>query len=425
MKSEILSRDFLVEIRAAVIGIAVALLAGLPVSAQTNEQPVDDFKPSTLNQPNKQFPQVNSEGRVRTRVVAPQATSVLLDIGAVKYPLTKGEDGAWVGESKPQDDGFHYYQIWVDGAAVPDPGSLYFYGASRWGSGVEVPPKDADFYALKDVPHGRLEHTHFHSKSANANLPVFVYTPPNYDKDSSKRYPVLYLQHGGGEDESGWGAQGHADLIMDNLITDGKAKPFIIVMANSYVPGANARGPAPAAPAAAGGPGNAPAQEAAPVRDPGGRGGFNFSAFEHVLVDELIPFIDANYRTIADQKHRAMAGLSMGGLQTHNITLAHLDTFSHIGIFSGGSIAPNEITDRPAFKEKVKVVFIGYGSREIEPGARRGGGRGGFGGDPKANAEALKEAGVNCHFYVSPQTAHEWLSWRRSLHEFAPLLFND
>ena len=264
MKSEILSRDFLVEIRAAAIGVALALLAGLPVSAQTNEPPVDDFKPSSLNQPNKQFPQVNSEGRVRTRVVAPQATSVLLDIGAVKYPLTKGEDGAWIGESKPQDEGFHYYQIWVDGAAVPDPGSLYFYGASRWGSGVEVPAKDADSYALKHVPHGRLEHTNFHSKSANANLPVFVYTPPNYDKDASKRYPVLYLQHGGGEDESGWGAQGHADLIMDNLIADGKAKPFIIVMANSYVPGASARGPAPAAPAAAGGSGNAPAQQAAP-----------------------------------------------------------------------------------------------------------------------------------------------------------------
>ena len=143
------------------------------------------------------------------------------------------------------------------------------------------------------------------------------------------------------------------------------------------------------------------------------------------MVDELIPFIDANYRTEADQQHRAMAGLSMGGLQTHNITLAHLDKFSHIGIFSGGSIATNEITDMPAFKQKVKVVFIGYGSREIEPGARRGGGRGGFGGDPKANAEALKEAGVNCHFYVSPQTAHEWLSWRRSLYEFAPLLFKD
>jgi enterochelin esterase family protein len=423
MGPETLSEKKWFAVSIAMTGLIAALLVSLPAMAQTDEKVVEDFKPSSLIQPNKQFPQVNSEGRVRARVVAPQAMSVLLDIGAVKYPLVKGEDGAWVGESKPQDEGFHYYQIWVDGASVPDPGSLYFYGASRWGSGVEVPAKDGDFYALKDVPHGRLEHTHFHSASANANLPVFVYTPPNYEKDASKRYPVLYLQHGGGEDESGWGAQGHADLIIDNLIAAGKAKPFIIVMANSYIPGAAGpqRGPAPASPG-----GTAPAGNAATPRGaPGGRGGFNFSAFEQVLVDELIPFIDANYRTLADQPHRAMAGLSMGGLQTHNITLAHLDTFSHIGLFSGGSIGVNEITDLPAFRQKVKVVFIGYGNREIEPGAQRGGGRGGFGGDPKANANALKEAGVNSHFYVSPQTAHEWLTWRRSLHEFAPLLFQD
>ena len=352
MKTENLSRNFLVDHPVALLGLAVVLLAGLPARGQTNEQVVEDFKPSTLNQPNKQFPQVNSEGRVRTRVSTPQATTVLLDIGAVKYPLTKGEDGVWVGESNPQDEGFHYYQIWVDSAAVPDPGTLYFYGASRWGSGVEVPAKDADFYALKKVPHGRLEHTYFHSESANANLPVFVYTPPNYDKDASKRYPVLYLQHGGGEDESGWGAQGHADMILDNLIAEGKAVPFIIVMANSYVPGASMRVRLPR-----------PKQvrrlhrtrQLQPAPPGGGRGGFNFSAFEHVLVDELIPFIDANYRTKADQQHRAMAGLSMGGLQTHNITLAHLDKFSHIGIFSGGSIATNEITDMPAFKQKVKA----------------------------------------------------------------------
>jgi enterochelin esterase family protein len=276
---------------------------------------------------------------------------------------------------------------------------------------VEVPASDADFYAVKNVPHGRLGETHFYSKSADANLRCFVYTPPGYDKDQSKRYPVLYLQHGGGEDETGWGAQGHADMIMDNLIAEGKAKPFIIVMANSYIPGASARGPASAA--QGGAPGG------------GGRGGLNSSAFEHVLIDELIPFIDANYRTLADQPHRAMAGLSMGGMQSHNISLAHLDTISHIGLFSGGSVGTNEITDMPAFKQKVKLVFVGYGSREIEPGARRGGGRGGVGGDPKANTESLKEAGVNTHFYVSPQTAHEWLTWRRCLHDFAPLLFQD
>jgi enterochelin esterase-like enzyme len=380
-------------------------------TSQTNESVAEDFTPSSLNQPSKQYPQVNSERRVRARVAAPQATSVLLDIGAVKYPLTKDANGTWVGESRSQDEGFHYYQIWVDGAAVPDPGSLYFYGASRWGSGVEVPAHDQDFYSLKNVPHGQLGQTYCYSKSVNANLHCFVYTPPDYEKNPSKRYPVLYLQHGGGEDETGWGAQGHAGLIMDNLIAEGKATPFIVVMANSYVPGANiGRGAAPA-----GGTNGA-------ARGPGG---FNFSAFEKVLVQELIPFIDASYRTLADQPHRAMAGLSMGGMQTHNITLAHLDMFSHIGLFSGGSVGTNEVTDVDAFKQKVKVLFVGYGSREIEPGARRGGGRGGVGGDPKANTGALKAAGVNAHFYVSPETAHEWLTWRRCFHEFAPLLFRD
>jgi enterochelin esterase family protein len=163
-----------------------------------------------------------------------------------------------------------------------------------------------------------------------------------------------------------------------------------------------------------------------PARGPGGFGGrgFNFNAFEHVVIDDLIPYIDANYRTMPDQPHRAMAGLSMGGMQTHTITLAHLDTFSHIGMFSGGSISTNEIADLAAFKEKVKLVFVSYGSRELG-GNRGGAGRGGFGGDPKASTEALAEAGINAHFYVSPLTAHEWQSWRRSLYQFAPLLFQD
>jgi len=156
----------------------------------------------------------------------------------------------------------------------------------------------------------------------------------------------------------------------------------------------------------------------------GGFGGFDFaSAFGRVVTEELIPYIDANFRTLADQPHRAMAGLSMGGMQTRQITMANLDKFSHIGIFSGGSISPDDVNDTPGFKEKVKLVFVSYGSRELEN--RRGGGRGGFGGDPKANAEALKQAGINCAFYVSPNTAHEWQSWRRGLHEFAPLLFKD
>src|ERR1035441_10640328 len=386
--------------KTAILGIA--LLAGLPAMAQTNEPAVEDFKPSSLNQPGKQYPQVNSERRVRARVVAPQAQSVMLDIGAVKYPLTKGEDGAWVGESRPQDEGFHYYQLVIDGAQVPDPGSLYFYGASRWGSGVEVLAGDKDFYAVKDVPHGQLQQTLYYSKNANAVLRCFVYTPPDYEKDLTKRYPVLYLQHGGGEDETGWGSQGHTGLIMDNLVAEGKAKPFIIVMANSYVPGAAGPGRGPAGPAETNG---APSRG---VAGPGGRR-FDFSAFERVLIGDLIPFIDNSYRTLADQPNRAMAGLSMGSMQTRGITLTNLDKFSHIGIFSGGSIALTNITDMPAFKEKVKLVFVSYGSREN-------------GAAGKASVEALKQAGINSVFYESPNTAHEWLTWRRSLYQFAPLL---
>ena len=401
--------------------LGLALLACLPAMAQTNQPAVEDFKPSSLNQPGKQYPQVNSERRVRARVVAPQAQSVALQfLGGATYPLTKGDDGAWVGDTRPQDEGFHYYQLVIDGAGVPDPGSLYFYGGNRWGSGVEVPAQDQDFYAVKDVPHGQLRQTLYYSKNANAVLRCFVYTPPDYEKEPSKRYPVLYLQHGGGEDETGWGSQGRTDLIMDNLIAEGKIKPFIIVMADSYVPGAGGPGRGPEAAAASAG-----ATNAAPGgrRGPGGRGGFNFSAFERVLIDDLIPFIDASFRTIADQPNRAMAGLSMGGMQTRQITLANLDKFSHIGIFSGGSIAVSNITDMAAFKQKAKVLFVSYGSREL--GGNRGGGRGGFGGDPKANTEALKAADINSYFYVSPDTAHEWQSWRRSLYQFAPLLFQD
>ena len=151
---------------------------------------------------------------------------------------------------------------------------------------------------------------------------------------------------------------------------------------------------------------------------------FNFSAFERILIDDLIPWVDGTYRTVADQPHRAMAGLSMGGMQTRTITLANLDKFSQIGVFSGGSIATTNITDMAAFKQKVKLVFVSYGSREVDPN-RPNTGRGPFGGDPKANTEALKEAGVNSHYYISPQTAHEWQSWRRSLYQFAPLLFQD
>jgi enterochelin esterase family protein len=365
--------------------------------AQSPAKVVEDFKPSSVNQPGKEFPQVNSEGRVRVQISAPEAHKVQFDISAVKYDLVKDEKGVWTGESAPQDEGFHYYQLWVDGAAVPDPGSLYFYGASRWGSGIEIPAKDQDFYAVKNVPHGQVIELPYFSKSNNVMRRCFIYTPPGYDKDGNKRYPVLYLQHGGGENETGWSSQGHANLIMDNLIAEGKAKSFIIVMDNGTWTMTGPR----------------PADRSAGTWPPKGWA----DGFMKTLLEDIIPMIDANYRTIADQEHRAMAGLSMGGMQTRVITLAHPEVFSHVGIFSGGSITTEDLTNAPAFKEKNKLVFVSYGSRELENP------RAGFGGNPKENQDKLKEAGLNTHFYVSPQTAHEWQSWRRSLYQFAPLLF--
>ncbi|NCB09845.1 MAG: esterase, partial [Bacteroidia bacterium] len=212
--------------------LLAAFLIGGFFSAQSQTAVVEDFKPSSVNQPGKEYPMVNSEGRVRVQISAPEAQKVQLDISAVKYDLVKDENGVWTGESAPQDEGFHYYQIWIDGAAVPDPNSLYFYGASRWGSGIEIPAHDQDFYALKNVPHGKVSRHLYYSETSNSMRRCFVYTPPGYETDLEKRYPVLYLQHGGGEDETGWSGQGHADLILDNLIADGKAVPFIIVMDN-------------------------------------------------------------------------------------------------------------------------------------------------------------------------------------------------
>jgi enterochelin esterase-like enzyme len=383
--------------------LIVLSISGICFARTNQAAAVEDFKPTSANQPGRPYPQVNSEGRVRARISAPEARKVQLDISAVKYDLVKDSTGVWTGESNSQDEGFHYYQLWIDGASVPDPGSLYFYGASRWGSGIEIPASDQDFYALKNVPHGQIRELPYFSKSNNSMRRCFVYTPPEYDKNAKKRYPVLYLQHGGGEDETGWGNQGHANLIMDNLIAEGKAKPFIIVMDNgSWTMPNQARPPRQ---------GERPAGTWPP---PGWADGF-----KKTLLEDIIPMIDADFRTQADQPHRAMAGLSMGGMQTRIITLANPDKFSYVGLFSGGSISIDDVNKAPGFKDKVRLVFVSYGSRELENGVTR------FGGDPKADTDALKDAGIRTHFYVSPLTAHEWQSWRRSLHEFASLLFQN
>ena len=379
-----------------------------------NEAPqANDYKPTITTQKGKQYPQVNGEGRVRVSIAAPEARLVQLDIGAKKYDLVKDTAGVWVGESAPQDEGFHYYQLNIDGASVPDPASLYFYGASRWGSGIEVPAKDQEKYALRNVVHGQLIKQQYFSKASNKVRPVFIYTPPGYEKENSKKYPVLYLQHGMGENETGWGSQGCANLIMDNLIADGKSVPFIIVMENSSIDPALLRGARPPSVLQ-----NAIAPQAAPgsnvPRSATGPGaGVNFAAeFEKILLNDLIPFIEENYRVIADPSHRAMAGLSMGGMQTRSIVMANPDKFAYVGMFSSGTFVPAEITNLDVFKKKGKLVFMSFGGRETNGAARI-----------PAAAEEWTKAGIKAVAYVSPETGHEWQSWRRSLYEFAPLLF--
>ncbi len=395
--------------------LAVALMTAASVVAQTPQPVTEDFKPSALNQPSQQYPQVNSQHYARFRIVAPGAQSVRVGLGRGGTTLSKGEDGAWTGTTpNPLDEGFHYYHLTIDGGTFNDPGTGNFYGSTRWESGIEIPAHDQDFYALKDVPHGNVQQILFPSPSTKTSRRAFVYTPPDYDKDQNKRYPVLYLQHGWGEDETAWSVQGHANLIMDNLIAEGKAKPFLIVMPygmTNDIPLGGLRGRGGAAPRGRG-PGGPPATQPGARRGGGGLANFNITPFQTVLVGELIPYVDAHFRTLSDQPNRAMAGLSMGGMETKRITLANLDKFSHIGLLSGGTITPEDVNNTPGFKEKVKVVFCSCGSRENP-------------GNINSNHEALDKVGVKSTAYVSPDTAHEFLTWRRSLHEFAPLLFRD
>ena len=355
-------------------------------AAMDNIQPKEDFTPNKLNQPGQQYPMVNSEGYARFRVVAPDAKSVIVSLGLGGRGgtvLRKDKDGAWVGTTDgPMDPGFHYYHITIDGGVFNDPGTHNFFGGCRWESGIEIPAPDQDFYALRtDIPHGTLAKVRFYSKSLDKMQEATVYLPAGYGKlvkGRQERYPVLYLQHGWGENETSWAVQGCTGEIMDNLIADGKVKPFIVVMAYGLTNDVKF----------------------------GGIGKFTAKEFETVLIDELIPYIDANYLTKADRWHRAMAGLSMGGMETKLITLRRPEVFGYWGLFSGGTYMPEDIKD----PKSVRLIFESCGSKENPDGIKK-------------SVEALKSVGFNAHGLISEGTAHEFLTWRRSLKEMAPLLF--
>jgi enterochelin esterase-like enzyme len=400
--------------------LATTLLCGT-CYAQTQTAALEDFKPSGLNQPFQDYPQVNSQGYVRFRIFAPQSDSVRVTLGLGGQGgtrLTKGADGYFTGTTAgPMDEGFHYYHLIVDGGTFNDPGTGNFYGSQRWESGVEIPAKDQDFYALKDVPHGHVQQVLFPSKSTNTSRVANVYTPPGYEKGNTK-YPVLYLQHGWGENETSWAIQGKTNLIMDNMIAEGRIKPFIVVLTYGMTNTGAPIGRRPATPP----PAQNNSTPAANTPRPGGGMGASgvvtsgvtageptgVAAFQTVLTEELIPYIDSHFRTIANRDSRAMAGLSMGGFETHTITLAKPDVFGYWGLLSGGNYTPEELQG----KMKPKYMFISYGSKETR----------GAEGLPKVEAD-LKAAGYNVTTYVSPGTAHEFQSWRRSLYQMAPLLF--
>ena len=342
----------------------------------------DDFKPSSKNQPGQEYPQVNSQGYVRFRVQAPDAKAVTVSLGLGGQGGTKLRrffDGSWIGQTEgPMDEGFHYYHLTVDGGTLNDPGTNNYFGSCRWESGIEIPAKDQDFYAEKNVEHGQVIEVRFWSESTNCLRRAFVYLPPTYGKNKKEKFPVLYLQHGWGENEYAWSNQGHANLIMDNLLAEGKCKPFIIVMTYGMTNDIKF----------------------------GGLGSFTAKEFETVLCDELVPYIDSHFNTIAKKESRAMAGLSMGGMETKTITLRRPEMFGSWGLLSGGTYAPEDIKD----PKQVKYIFESCGSKENPDGINK-------------SVEALKAAGYNAQGYVSEGTAHEFLTWRRSLYQMAQRLF--
>ncbi len=392
----------------------LTLLAGLPGAAQ-DPKPAEG-SPAPTNVRGAEYPRVRDDLRVTFRIKAPDALKVEFQLGK-RYPAQKGDDGFWTATTDPQVAGFHYYFLVIDGVQVNDPASETFFGYGKETSGIEVPEKGVDFDLPKDVPHGEVRVRWYFSKTTEAWRRAFVYVPPGYDADRQTRYPVLYLQHGAGEDERGWSNQGHLSFIMDNPLAERKAKPMLVVMEQGYAqrPGQPASAPAPPARPAA------PGQNAPPRPDFGRM----FSAFEDVMVKDLIPMIDATYRTIPDRDHRAMAGLSMGGMQTFQIAPKNLDLFAYFGGFSGAGggfgAAPFDVktahngvmANAEDFNKKVHLVWLGIGTAEPQrmyEGVKR-------------YHQALEAAGIKHVYYESPGTAHEWLTWRRSLHEFAPLLF--
>lgn len=353
----------------------------------------DDAVTAETTIPGNSFPKIDKERRAYFRVNAPTASRVQVDICNKKYDMRRDEQGVWCAVTDPLVVGFHYYFINIGGVNVIDPATETFFGCNRQSGGIEIPEgPEGDYYRPQQgVAHGQVRSVTYYAHSTNEWRHAMVYTPASYEK-GKKRYPVLYLQHGMGEDETGWSRQGHMQHIMDNLIASGEAVPMIVVMESGDIK--------------------------APFRGGSNRQGFSLygASFYQVMMHDLIPFIDSNFRTYTDRDHRAMAGLSWGGHQTFDLVLDNIDTFAWMGAFSGAifgldlKTAYNGIFTRPdEFNRKIHTLFLSCGSEEN------------FG--TEALVKNLRDAGIKTDFYVSPGTHHEWLTWRRGLRQFIPKLF--
>jgi enterochelin esterase-like enzyme len=383
------------------IGLSVLMIYSHLLIGQSDS----DYKPADSNIMGSEFPKISSDNDVYVRLRAPEALKVQVQGGDGLCPkpldLVKDTSGNWNAVIPKAGAGFHYYWFNVDGVRVNDPGSDTYHGYGRPTGGIEIPVPNEDFFHAKSVPHGDVREHWYFSNITGKWRRSFVYTPPEYDLNPNARYPVLYLLHGAGENERGWSKQGHLGFIMDNLIAAKRAVPMIVVMDNGY----------------------ATQKDTTPATGFSGRDMSRIAeTLEKVYIEDIIPDIDRTYRTLAERESRAMAGLSMGGLQTMLIGMNHIDLFSYFGFFSGAIFG--NILDEPAkafnglfadadsFNKKVNLMWFGAGSGEAQ-----------FVNMIDETRKKFDGLGIKSVKYISPGTYHEWHTWRRHLHEFAPLLF--
>lgn len=363
-----------------------------PVDASTFAHYPVAGAPASTNIRNGAYPQILSDSRVKFSIKAPDAQKIQIDLGR-KYDLQKSENGIWTVTTDSISEGFHYYSLLIDGVAVADPASESFYGMGRMASGIEIPFSGGGYYAVRNVPHGDIRIKRYYSRVTNSWRQCYVYTPPAYDSNSTAKYPVLYLLHGGGEDERGWAQQGKTDLILDNLIAAGKAKPMIIVMMDGNF-------------------------------GTGGIGGFgeqSLKTFENELKQTLIPFIESRFRTGSDANSRALAGLSMGGLQTLYAGFKNTSQFAYLGVFSSGWWANQPALSSPLYEfmqqnaaqinSNLKSCWISMGGKEDIAY-----------NNCKIMMGRFDEMGIK-YTYSEYPGGHTWPVWRNNLYNFAQLLF--